>query len=80
MNRVPLTHPTITELLPSRNDGRRISLHTLRGWIQRGVIAPNGARVKLKAHRIGGRWYSHVEYVREFLAATGAEAAELATP
>jgi hypothetical protein len=69
---LPLTHPDVTELLPCRCDGSPINTDTLRGWIQRGVIASSGARVRLKATRIGGRWYLRVDDLREFLTATGA--------
>jgi hypothetical protein len=71
-----LDHPAITDLLPRRADGEPISTDTLRGWIQRGVNSRSGERVKLKAMRVGGRYYCCPEYVREFLDATGAAAAE----
>lgn len=74
---IPLTHPSVTELLPRRCDGEPINTDTLRGWIQRGVIAPAGVRVKLKASRIGGRWYLRIDDLREFLVTTGTPEAEI---
>jgi hypothetical protein len=47
--------------------GDKVSTHTLRRWIAKGVGAP---KIKLKAVRIGGRYFLRRRDVEEFVAAT----------
>jgi len=50
--------------------GRAINVAALRRWIDRGVRAPNGGRVRLEAIRAAdGAWTTTAAAVRRFLAA-----------
>ncbi|WP_422931449.1 hypothetical protein [Singulisphaera sp. PoT] len=45
-------------------------------WIRRGVIGPDGERIRLRATRVGGRWYVGAEDWSAFGTALNAEPAK----
>jgi hypothetical protein len=65
----PVSLNEICKLLPPGRNGKRPTLGCVLRWIQSGAPAPDGSRVRLRAGRIGGRWFSSVEAVNEFIAA-----------
>lgn len=54
-------------------DRGRASPRTLLGWVTRGVTI-GGQVLRLRAERIGGRWFARAEWVSAFIAATTAAA------
>lgn len=48
---------------------RDLGLHvaTLARWRDKGILGPEGARIRLKAIRLGGRWTTTAEDVQDFL-------------
>jgi hypothetical protein len=49
------------------SSGLKVSLATVRRWTKKGVISPlTGKRVVLETERIGGRFYTRVEWLEEF--------------
>jgi hypothetical protein len=68
-----LNHPDIVSQLPRRADGKPIPADTLREWIATGVRTATGERVRLKAVRVGGRYFLDPDSLREFVAATTGE-------
>jgi len=42
-------------------------------WIRRGVLGPNGDRIRLRASRIGGRWFVEDEDWAAFCASLNAD-------
>lgn len=52
--------------------GRPVHPATLSRWIQAGVRGQSGARVKLRAVRIGAKWATTAAWLAEFVAATTA--------
>jgi hypothetical protein len=42
---------------------------TVRLWVTRGMKRSDGALVKLKAHRIGGRWFTRKRWLRQYMTA-----------
>ena len=59
-----LSVPEIVERVSP--DGKPVSEHSVRRWIASGLGTP---RVKLKAIRVGKKYFSSAEWVDEFLAA-----------
>jgi hypothetical protein len=53
------------EMPPGRN-GKKTHLSTILRWILQGAKAPNGARVRLEAIRLGGRWFTSREALQRF--------------
>jgi hypothetical protein len=52
----------------SRNHGKCISVKVLYKWILRGVVVAGRAeKVKLKATKLGGHWYTTAKDVMEFI-------------
>jgi hypothetical protein len=52
-------------LIPSSR-GQRTYYSTLLSWVQKGVKAPGGKRVRLEALRVGGRWMTSREALQRF--------------
>jgi hypothetical protein len=50
---------------------RLLSAHvnSIRRWITSGGVAPSGAKVKLEAVRVGGRWKTSEAAIQRFVAA-----------
>ena len=71
-------------LLPSSRAGKKLNLCTIWRWINDGVLALDGSRVRLEAVRVGGRWVTSVESISRFSAAltgdTGNAPAPIRTP
>jgi hypothetical protein len=53
--------------LPPSRSGRPVSADTIARWIQVGLRAPDGRRVRLHAVRLGGRWVVTEDAIKEFL-------------
>ena len=56
-------------LLPPNCQGRPLNPSTLTRWITKGVIGPNGQRVRLSGVRCGGRWLTSLAALERFSAA-----------
>lgn len=55
-------------MLPPGRRGRPVNLSTILRWVLDGVRLPNGARIRLEAIRLGGRWITSVEAMERFAA------------
>lgn len=55
--------------VPGHTRGSRKHISTLVRFALKGVVAPNGQRVKLRATKLGNQWYTTDEWWSEFLAA-----------
>ena len=53
----------------SRSLDRTVDRSTVGRWVRRGVLAPDGGRVRLAAKRLGGRLVVTREALEAFLAA-----------
>lgn len=65
VDRLPLTE-VAARVAPSA--GKKVSLGTVRRWTKKGILSPLGTRVLLQTERIGGRYYTRVEWLEEFIA------------
>ena len=70
----PSTETTISlteagQLLPRGRNGAKPGLSTLLRWILVGCKGPDGEKVKLRAGRCGGKWFTSQEALREFIEA-----------
>lgn len=72
------------KLVPSSRSGKKLNIATMWRWINDGVLALDGSRVKLQAIRLGGRWLTSHEAIERFSAAltgdTGNAPAPIRTP
>jgi hypothetical protein len=59
----------VAALLPPGRRGKRPHLSCVLRWITRGAPGPDGKPVRLRAARVGGRWFSSREAVAEFIEA-----------
>jgi hypothetical protein len=57
-DRIPLAEAL--HYLPKRQ-GKHLTLDTLKRWVTKGV-----GGVRLSATKFGGRWYTTVDWIREF--------------
>jgi hypothetical protein len=48
-------------------NGQPVSVQSVVRWVKRGVEAPSGERVYLAAARVGGRWLTDEDAIREFV-------------
>lgn len=55
--------------VPGHRPGTRTHLATLIRWAAAGVRAPDGRRVRLRAARVGSRWFTTDDWFDQFLAA-----------
>jgi hypothetical protein len=69
---------TIAEIRGSLD--RPVDRATVARWVRRGILAPDGRRVYLRAKRLGGRLMVTRNSLDEFLAALNPAAAERAAP
>src|SRR5262245_31860031 len=65
----PLSLSEVCALLPPGRRGRRPHFSCVLRWITIGAKALDGRRVRLRAARCGGRWFSSKEAVTEFVQA-----------
>src|SRR5690606_7757588 len=49
------------------SDVKRFDLSTLHRWIAKGVLSADGARIRLRARRIGRQWFTSEHAIREFI-------------
>jgi hypothetical protein len=63
-----LTLREAAALIPGRGR-RRVHASTIARWITRGVRAPDGRRVRLRAVRLGSKWLTTRAWLEEFAAA-----------
>jgi hypothetical protein len=42
---------------------------TLTRWARKGVLCPDGSRLKLRADRIGSKWWTKRDWINKFIAA-----------
>ena len=56
------------KLIPSAK-GKHLHPASVWRWVRKGVVAPDGRRVKLDSAKVGGRWYTSREAVQRFLEA-----------
>lgn len=88
---VPAQHPLAGETKLSMSAAAKLAvgrsgdappaLSTLRRWIERGVKARDGSRVKLEAYRQGWLWVTTAEALDRFFAAlTGGTLAAVPRP
>ena len=68
----------VARRFPSARGAGRIHPQTVVRWIQRGVKAASGRRVKLEAVRVGYRWMTSEAAVKRFL--TSATESETPAP
>lgn len=61
------------KFIPCYRAGKKTHPSTVVRMIQAGVRTPAGRRVKLRAVRLGSRWITSVEAIREFIAAQQGE-------
>jgi hypothetical protein len=54
---------------PSYRESKPVNPSTVFRWITGGVRLPGGARVRLDAVRLGGRWLTSVQAIERFIAA-----------
>ena len=59
----------LSNTLPAGRGGKKPSLGCILRWIRSGARNPSGQRVRLRAARIGGRWFCSREAVKEFISA-----------
>lgn len=45
-----------------------VTTQTVVNWIQRGTLLPGGGRLRLRAVQIGGRYYTHREWLDAYIA------------
>jgi hypothetical protein len=62
----PLSLAAAAQLVPAARRGKRTHLSTLLRWVLKGSRAPDGARVRLEAVRVGGRWVTSREALQRF--------------
>jgi hypothetical protein len=65
----PLSLAAVSKLLPPGRNGKHPTFGCVLRWITTGAPGPNGEPVRLRAGRVGGRWFSSTEAVNEFIAA-----------
>lgn len=63
---IPLSD--VCGLVPGSRGAKRLHRQTVARWIEKGVIAKSGQRVKLGATRVGNRWLTTAEAVERFFA------------
>jgi len=63
-----LTLSQAAALIPGRQRSR-VHASTLARWISRGVRAPDGRRIRLRAVRLASRWQTTQAWIDEFAAA-----------
>jgi hypothetical protein len=63
-------------LLPPGRRGQPVTLSCLLRWVLEGAKAPDGARVRLEALRVGGRWITSREAIQRFAVALTPRAAD----
>ena len=63
-----LTLQEASRLVPARFTGRGANNTTLWRWITKGIHLPGGARLRLEAVRVGGRWRTSHAAIRKFVA------------
>src|SRR5262245_36694299 len=63
-----LTLHEAAQLVPGRGR-RRVHAATLARWIAKGVIAPDGRRVRLRAVKLGPKYLTSRRWIEEFGAA-----------
>lgn len=69
---LPLTK-ALRDFFPPGRTGNAVHLSTALRWIHKGVMAPNGERVRLDAVRIGGQTYITPQAAEKFIAALNAD-------
>jgi hypothetical protein len=62
----PISLEAAARLIPPARNGKRCHLSTLLRWITDGAKAPGGARVRLEAVRLGGRWVTSRGAIQRF--------------
>lgn len=63
-------------LMPCQS-GKSPHLHTVRRWTKKGVTSVSGRRVILRTYRLGGRCYTKVSWINEFIQACTDSAEQL---
>jgi hypothetical protein len=58
----------VAKEIPGRG-GRPLNFSTVWRWVLKGCRGPDGAMVRLRAARIGGRWLTSQQALQEFLEA-----------
>jgi hypothetical protein len=73
----------VARQFPASRGSGRVHPQTIVRWIQKGVRAANGERIKLEAIRVGYRWMTSEAALKRFLMASTViepETAALRTP
>jgi hypothetical protein len=76
----PLTLAAAARRLPPVRRAKPVHPATVLRWVLRGLLAPDGRRVRLAARRVGGSWCTTAEAVERFLAALSALPGPAAAP
>lgn len=63
----PLSLTSAARMVPPGRRGRPVTLSCIFRWITKGVMAPDGQRVRLEASRLGGRWITSLEALQRFV-------------
>jgi hypothetical protein len=62
-----LTPGSAARFMKSRRKGKRLHPSTIARWIRLGARRSDGSRIKLKAIRQGGGWFTSEHWLDEFL-------------
>src|SRR5262249_39553753 len=65
---------------PPYRESKPVNPSTIFRWITNGVQLPGGARLRLEARRVGGRWLTSREAVQTFIAAQTPRGDDAPTP
>ena len=69
LSETTITLAEATRLLPSSHHGKRLSLVTLWRWANRGLLTPDGRRVRLEIAKVGKAVLTSREAIERFSAA-----------
>lgn len=63
---IPIPLAAAAKLIPPGRGGKKTHLSTVLRWILDGAPGPGGARIRLEALRLGGRWMTTREALQRF--------------
>lgn len=70
---LPLTR-ALRSFFPPGRSGKPVHLSTAHRWVHRGIVRPDGERVRLEAIKVGGVTYVTPQAAERFIAALNADA------
>jgi hypothetical protein len=77
-----LSPSALAKQLPSFRVANSGSTHpaTIKRWIERGILLPDGTRLRLEAVKVGARWMSSVPALKRFIDRQTEQRANPTTP